>query len=175
LRAWEILSLAQETPVRLVTIQRWAVGLILAFCWATAGAELLGPIWALGQDQAKQEPANTEDLSRKAKTKVLPVYPDVARRMSIAGTVRLAVVVSANGTVKSSKPVGGHPLLVDAAMDAMKRWKFETSPTESAESWNSSFTRNGGQTPPPGLRGGTSVLHCRSKVENTKWQQRVEE
>ena len=71
-------------------------------------------------------------MSRKAKTKVSPVYPDVARRMSIAGTVRLAVVVSPNGTVKSSKPVGGHPLLVDAAMDAMKRWKFETGPTESS-------------------------------------------
>lgn len=118
--------------MRLVTIERWAVGLILAFCWAAAGAELLGPIGAVAQDQPKQEPANTEDLSRKAKTKVLPVYPDVARRMSIAGTVRLAVVVSPNGTVKSSKPVGGHPLLVDAAMDAMKRWKFETGPTESS-------------------------------------------
>ena len=45
--------------------------------------------------------------------------------MSIAGTVRLAVVVAPNGTVKSSKPVGGHPLLVNAAMDAMKQWKFE--------------------------------------------------
>ena len=52
--------------------------------------------------------------------------------MNIAGTVRLAVVVAPNGTVKSSKPVGGHPLLVNAAMDAMKQWKFEPAPTESS-------------------------------------------
>jgi protein TonB len=63
---------------------------------------------------------------------VAPVYPDVARRMSITGTVRLAVVVSPNGAVKSSKAVGGHPLLVNAAMDAIKRWKFEPAPAESS-------------------------------------------
>jgi TonB family protein len=52
--------------------------------------------------------------------------------MSITGTVRLAVVVSPNGAVKSARVVGGHPVLVDAAMDAMKRWKFEPAPTESS-------------------------------------------
>ena len=76
--------------------------------------------------------SSPEELSRKAKTRVAPIYPDVARRMNIAGTVRLVVVVSPNGTVKSSKPVGGHPLLVSAAMDAIKRWKFESAPTESS-------------------------------------------
>jgi TonB family protein len=117
--------------VRLVTIGQRIVGLMLVLWLATAGAELLGPVLAVAQDQ-KQDPTKTEELSRKAKTKVLPIYPDVARRMSIAGTVRLAVVVAPNGTVKSSKPVGGHPLLVDAAMDAMKQWRFEPGPTESS-------------------------------------------
>jgi TonB family protein len=146
LTAWGILPLPQETLVRLMTIRRRVAGLILALGLATAGADLLGPVPAVAQDQTKQdqpkqhqpeqdEPKQdepkTEELSRKAKTKVLPVYPDVARRMSIAGTVRLAVVVAPNGNVKSWKPVGGHPLLVDAAMDAMKQWKFEPGPTES--------------------------------------------
>ncbi len=117
--------------MRLVTIGQRIVGLMLALCLATAGAEWFGPVPAAAQDQPKQQ-ANTEELSRKAKTKVLPVYPEVARRMSIEGTVRLAVVVAPNGTVKSSKPVGGHPLLVNAAMDAMKQWRFEAGPTESS-------------------------------------------
>ena len=73
-----------------------------------------------------------EALTRKAKRKVAAVYPDVARRMSITGTVRLAVVVAPDGTVKSSTAVGGHPVLVSAAMDAMKRWRFEPAPTESS-------------------------------------------
>lgn len=72
-----------------------------------------------------------EELDRKVKTKVAPVYPDIARRMNITGTVKVLVVVAPNGTLKSTKVVGGHPLLVTAAMDALKKWKFESAPEES--------------------------------------------
>jgi TonB family protein len=51
--------------------------------------------------------------------------------MSITGTVKVLVVVAPNGNLKSTKVVGGHPLLVNAAMDAIKRWKFEPAPEES--------------------------------------------
>ena len=78
-----------------------------------------------------QAEAKMEELSRKTKTKVAPVYPALARQRSIGGTVKLSVVVAPNGTVKSSKPVGGHPLLVNAAMEAIKQWRFESAPTES--------------------------------------------
>ena len=84
---------------------------------------------AMAQENVKTE---TEELSRKPKTKVAPVYPEVARRMGVSGMVKLSVVVAPNGTVKSSKVVGGHPVLVNAAMDAMKQWKFESAPTESS-------------------------------------------
>ena len=79
-----------------------------------------------------QGEAKMEELSRKPKTKVAPLYPDIARRMSIAGTVKLSVVVAPNGTVKSSKAIGGHPVLVNAAIDAIKQWRFESAPTESS-------------------------------------------
>jgi TonB family protein len=113
--------------VGLATIERRVVSVVLALWLAAAGVSLL----CSAKAQA-QEPAKTEELSRKAKVKVEPVYPDIARRMSIAGTVRLAVVVAPNGTVKSSKAVGGHPVLVNAAMEAMKRWKFEPAAMESS-------------------------------------------
>jgi TonB family protein len=112
--------------VRILTIRKWAVGTFLGLSLLAAGAAIC-PALALAQLEVK-----TEELSRKAKTQVAPVYPEMARRMSIAGTVRLAVVVSPNGTVKSSKAVGGHPVLVNAAIDAMKQWKFEAAPTESS-------------------------------------------
>jgi len=85
------------------------------------------PARALAQQEVKREV-----LTRKPKTRVMPTYPDIARRMSITGTVRLAVVVSPNGNVKSSKAVGGHPVLVNAALDAIKQWKFEPAPTDSS-------------------------------------------
>jgi TonB family protein len=73
---------------------------------------------------AQAAPGPTE-LARKVKTRVQPAYPDIARRMNITGTVKIAVVVSPDGAVKSTKVVGGHPLLVNAAVDALKKWKFE--------------------------------------------------
>jgi TonB family protein len=112
--------------VRFATVQQRVISVVLALWLVPAGIGLLGPPQARGQEQAREE-----ELSRKVKTRVTPLYPEVARRMNIAGNVRLAVVVAPNGTVKSSMPIGGHPLLVSAAMDAMKRWKFEPGPTES--------------------------------------------
>ena len=73
-----------------------------------------------------------EELTRKTKTKVAPAYPDLARRMNITGTVKVLVVVSANGSLKDTKVVGGNPLLVNAAMDALKKWRFEAADTESS-------------------------------------------
>jgi len=72
-----------------------------------------------------------EELTRKVKSKVAPVYPDLARRMNITGTVRLVVVVAPNGTLKETKVMGGHPILVTAAVDAVKKWKFEPADAES--------------------------------------------
>jgi TonB family protein len=113
--------------VHFSTIRRWASGAVLAASLLTAATVCINPTAALAQQEVK-----TDELARKPKTKVMPLYPDMARRMSITGTVKLAVVVSPNGAVKSSKAVGGHPVLVNAAMDAMRQWKFETSPTESS-------------------------------------------
>lgn len=102
--------------------------------WLVCGALGLATLFAAANPLPvpPQEEVKTDELARKAKVKVSPVYPDVARRMSIVGTVKLAVVVGPNGAVKSAKPVGGHPLLVNAAMDAMKQWKFETGPADSS-------------------------------------------
>jgi TonB family protein len=72
-----------------------------------------------------------EQLTRKVKSKAVPVYPDVARRMGIEGRVKVVVVVAPNGSIRSTKVVGGHPLLVNAALDALKKWKFESAPEES--------------------------------------------
>jgi TonB family protein len=71
-------------------------------------------------------------ISRKVKMKVEPAYPVEARRMGLAGTVKLLVVVAPNGSVMSTKVIGGHPLLVVAAQQAIKDWKFEPGAEESS-------------------------------------------
>lgn len=73
-----------------------------------------------------------EELTRKPKTKVAPAYPELARRMNITGVVKVLVVVAPNGSLKDTKVLGGNPLLVNAATDALKKWKFEPADTESS-------------------------------------------
>jgi TonB family protein len=72
------------------------------------------------------------EIVRRAKSKVEPVYPDLARKMNITGVVKVQVVVAPNGSVKEAKVVGGHPLLVNAALDAVKKWRFEPASAESS-------------------------------------------
>lgn len=98
--------------------------------WATSGALILLVV-AVGVFQPLLVAAQAE-LARKARTKVAPVYPELARRMNITGTVKVLVVVSASGSLKDTKVVGGNPLLVNAAMDALKKWKFEPADSESS-------------------------------------------
>jgi len=72
-------------------------------------------------------------LTRKVITKVAPDYPELARQanINITGKVRVLVVVARNGTIRDSKVLGGHPLLVSAAMKALKQWKFEAADEET--------------------------------------------
>ena len=67
--------------------------------------------------------ASGED--RKVKTKVAQAYHEVMRRMNMGGTVKLSVVVGADGRVMDAKAIGGHPMLIAPATDAVKQWKFE--------------------------------------------------
>jgi TonB family protein len=68
---------------------------------------------------------------RKIRIKVDPAYPDIARKMKLNGVVRVQVVVSPNGNVKETKVIGGHPILVTAAVDAVKKWKFDPANAET--------------------------------------------
>jgi TonB family protein len=70
-------------------------------------------------------------LARKVKSKIPPSYPDIARKMNLAGIVKLEVTVAPNGTVKDTKVIGGNPILVNAAVDAVKRWRFEPANEDS--------------------------------------------
>jgi TonB family protein len=69
--------------------------------------------------------SHADESGRKVKTKVSPQYPELAKKMNITGAVRLELLVSANGQVKAVKTLGGHPLLIDAAQNAVKQWRYE--------------------------------------------------
>jgi TonB family protein len=84
-----------------------------------------------GVVRVRAQQAQSEEIQRKAKSKVQPLYPDLARKMNIAGTVKIQVVVAPNGTVKEAHVMGGHPVLATAALDAARKWRFEPAAGES--------------------------------------------
>lgn len=99
--------------------------------WITLGLLMAMSLAWVGKS-ARAFGAEDAEITRKVKSRVTPVYPEIARRMNISGVVKLVVVVSPNGSVKTTKVMGGHPLLVTAAEDAVKKWKFEPSSQEDS-------------------------------------------
>ena len=97
-----------------------SIGFLASVTFVALSAGFSAKVWA------------QEELSRKTKTRIAPAYPELARRMNITGTVKVLVVVAPNGNLKDTKVMGGNPLLVNAAMNALKKWKFEPADSESS-------------------------------------------
>jgi TonB family protein len=85
----------------------------------------------------------TDESKRKIKTKVSPAYPELAKRMSVGGKVKIEVVITPDGHVRSTRVVGGHPLLVQACQDAVKEWKFVPASEETTQIVEFTFTSSG--------------------------------
>jgi len=77
--------------------------------------------------------SSTDEGKRKVKSRVNPQYSDLARRMGLTGKVKIEIVVAPDGHVKSTRALGGHPLLVQACVDALKDWKYEPGAEETTQ------------------------------------------
>jgi protein TonB len=53
-----------------------------------------------------------------------PIYPPLARAARIQGTVLLRAIISRTGTIENLQMISGHPMLVGAAMDAVRQWRY---------------------------------------------------
>lgn len=94
------------------------IALVLSFSLGAAGI-------AHGQQ------SSAEGVRRVVK-RVEPRYPDMARKINLGGTVKVVAVVASDGNVRKVEPVGGSPLLVEAAQTAISQWKYVPG-TESRE------------------------------------------
>lgn len=83
--------------------------------------------------------ALSESSERKVVQREEPQYPAIAANMSLHGTVRLKVRIAPEGTVRDAECVGGHPLLADSALKAVKNWRFEVAAKESVQIVNVNF------------------------------------
>lgn len=77
--------------------------------------------------------------SRKALVSPDPEFPEIARRMNLSGIVKVEVVIAIDGTIKSAKVLGGHPVLADAVQKALKKWKYAPGASETTLELNFKF------------------------------------
>lgn len=69
--------------------------------------------------------------ARRAITKPTPRYPEMAKQLKLVGAVKVEIVIGPDGKVKNTNVVGGHPILVDATLVALKEWKYEPAKTDT--------------------------------------------
>jgi TonB family protein len=77
--------------------------------------------------------------TRKAIAQASPSYPEVARQFRLSGTVKVEVVIAPDGLVKETKVLGGHPLFVQSALAALKKWKFAPANAETTQTVEFNF------------------------------------
>lgn len=68
---------------------------------------------------------------RKSIAQPPPTYPAIAKPLRLSGTVKVQVVIGIDGQIKETKVVGGHPLFVDATLEALKKWKYTPAQAET--------------------------------------------
>jgi TonB family protein len=83
--------------------------------------------------KAAAQENSTDAGKRKVRTRVLPDYPALAKQMNVSGKVKIEATIAADGHVTATRIVGGSPLLVSSATEAMKKWKYEPAAKESTE------------------------------------------
>ena len=96
--------------------------LLLTFLLLTMSVLSVLPMAAQSSDQSSSD--------RKVISRVEPEYPDALKKLYIGGVVRVEVQVAPNGTVKSTKLLGGSPILGQSTMKAVKQWKYAPAAAE---------------------------------------------
>jgi TonB family protein len=98
---------------------------LCSFCIPTISFSQSGP----PEPKAMPRISAVEAESRLTK-KIEPVYPQMAKIAHIQGEVVLNVVISPQGKVFDVKVLSGHPILIQAAMDAVNQWEYRPDPAQ---------------------------------------------
>lgn len=102
-------------------MRRWLRLSLLVVCWSLVVSR---PVHGQEEQAASR---------RKVVSRVIPSYPNIARNLGIRGAVRIEAVVAPNGAAKSTQILGGHPLLAQAADQAVRKWRWEPASGETRE------------------------------------------
>lgn len=80
--------------------------------------------------------------TRAVKSKVAPVYPEIAKRLHVTGIVKLEVTVDSDGKVTAVTTVSGNHTLAVAAEEAVQKWRFASGSGDSTFDLDVNFEMN---------------------------------
>ncbi len=75
--------------------------------------------------------SSSDDSGRQVVNRIEPVYPELAKKMNLSGSVKVRVLVTREGDIRSAEPLGGSPVFIDAVLDAIEKWKFAPAAKEN--------------------------------------------
>jgi TonB family protein len=101
--------------------------------WLRAALLMMCASLLLASSPLSRAQQDQPETKRKIVTKIVPIYPGLARKMGITGSVKIEALVLPNGSVKSTETLGGHPVLAQSAVEAVRSCKWEPAPHESKE------------------------------------------
>jgi TonB family protein len=73
----------------------------------------------------------SDSEERKIVYRENPDYPAIAAQMNLHGTVKVKIWIDNSGRVRRLEYIGGHPLLAQSALKAVKDWKYEPASKET--------------------------------------------
>src|SRR5580704_4573637 len=88
---------------------------------------------SLGIASLRAQEGDAPGSKRRVKTMGKPQYPDLAKKLNLAGVVKIEVTIGTDGRVKRTRVVGGHPVLASEAEKAAMQTEFEPGPKETSE------------------------------------------
>jgi TonB family protein len=99
---------------------------IVLFFLMTAGKAPIAAGSGLPAATGREPIINVDNISQlKLIKQVYPAYPELAKRARVSGKVILILEIDEEGTVAKVSIQSGHPFLNEAAIDAVKRWKYQ--------------------------------------------------
>ncbi len=89
-----------------------------------AALAALGMMIATGAGAQEKVRVASELQQAKLLSSSMPLYPVLAKRGRVEGTVRLTATIDKEGKVEKLETVSGHPILEQAAVEAVKKWRY---------------------------------------------------